>query len=116
MSKHFYSHLVSVETLIVELDSLNLTAEEKMQLAKLIDSNLHHTILDAVMSELSEEDKQKFLEHLSGTDHAKTWEHLNSKVDNIEQKIKTAAEDLKKDLHSDIEEAKRLKNQKKGEK
>ncbi len=111
--KHFYSHLIQVESIVIELDNMDLTEKEKMHLASLVDSNLHHTILDVIMSELSDSDKQIFLKHLSNNDHSQIWEHLNGKVDNIEDKIKTAIEDLKKDLHQDINEAKRLK---KGEK
>lgn len=112
MSKHFYHHLVKVDSVIIELDEMDLSEEEKMHLAQLIDSNLHHTVLDAVMSELSDEDKHIFLEHLAKNDHSRIWEHLNSRVDNIEDKIKNVAEDLKKDLHKDIDEAKRLKKEK----
>lgn len=107
MSKqHFYSHLIEIESLFVELDELELSEKEKNHLAKLIDSNLHHTILDAILSELPEGDKQKFLEHLSNNDSKKIWDHLNSKADNIEDKIKSAAKDLKVKLHQDIKEAK----------
>ena len=35
------------------------------------------------------------------------WELLNEKVQNIENKIKTVAEDLKKELHKDIEDSKK---------
>lgn len=112
--KSFYGHLISVESLIVELDQLDLSEEEKHHLAALIDSSLHHKILDAVLSELGEEEKQKFLFHLSRDEDEKLWELLNSKVDNIEDKIKKAAEDLKSELHKDIKEARQKKD--KGEK
>ncbi len=108
MSK-FYSHLVQIDSLIVELDSMDFSESEKHQLAKLIDSNLHHTILDAILSELPEADKKIFLEHLNNEDHDKIWQLLNEKVENIEAKIKKAAEDLKQDMRQDIEETKRLK-------
>lgn len=104
--KHFYSHLVETESLIVELHTMNLSEEEKTHLISLVDSSLHHTVLDAVLSELSEEDKRTVLKHLAHDEHDKVWTHLNSKVDNIEDKIKQAAEDLKKELHSHIKEAK----------
>lgn len=107
--KNFYTHLVEVESLVVELDQMDLTDDEKIHLASLIDSNLHHTILDAVLSELPEEEKEKFMQALAEDDHQKIWDHLNSKVDNIEEKIKKAAEDLKRELHEDIKESQKLK-------
>lgn len=110
MSKKFYTHLIEVESIVVELDQLNLADHEKKHLAELVDANLHNTILDAVLSELKEEDKEKFLKHLQAEEHEKIWEHLNDKVDNIEEKIKKAASDLKEQLHKDIKEAKRKRN------
>jgi Mg/Co/Ni transporter MgtE len=110
MSKtHFYHQVIEIESLIVELDKLELSADEKAHLASLIDSSLHHTVLDAVLSELPEQDKKVFLKHLETNDHPKIWTHLNDKVDNIEEKIKKAADELKTELHKDLKEAKQVK-------
>lgn len=107
--KKFYDHLIDVEELVVELDSLELTHQQKVHLSSIIDYSLHHIILDAVLSELSEEDKIKFLKHLEQNDHDKLWEFLNIKVDNIEGKIKKVADDLKKELQQDIQKSKEKK-------
>lgn len=106
--KHFYSHLVEIESLTIELEQLNLSNQEKLHLAKLVDSNLHHTVLNAVLSELSDSDKRKFVNHLTENDHDKIWKFLNEKVDNIEEKVKNAAEQLKGELAKDLKEAKKL--------
>lgn len=100
--KQFYSHLVEIESVIVELDKMDLTEEQKVHLAGLIDSSLHHTVLDAVLSELSNADKKVFLQSFKEDDHGKIWQFLNEKVDNIEDKIKKAAEDLVKEMREDI--------------
>lgn len=105
--KYFYSHLIEIESVISELDKLDLSEEEKIHLAGLIDSSLHHTVLDAILSELSEGDKRVFLQHVHEDDHGKIWQFLTEKVDKIEEKIKKAAEDLKIELHEDIKEAKK---------
>ncbi len=102
----FYSHLVEIESLIVELDKLDLSDEQRVHLASLIDSSLHHTILDAVLSELAPVDKKIFLTHLQENDHSKIWKFLNEKVENIEDKIKKTAGDLKEELKKDLKEAK----------
>lgn len=104
--KHFYSHLIETDSIAVALGNLNMSDEERLHLIALIDSSLHHTVLDAILSELSEEDKITFLTHVSDEDHSKVWNHLNTKVDNIEDKIIKAAEELKKDLHKDIQDIK----------
>lgn len=107
--KQWYSHLVETESIIIELDQMDLSSQEKLHLAKLVDSSLHHTILDVVFSQLSDEDKRKFVSHISENDHIKIWKFLNGKVKDIEVKIKKAAENLKKELHKDLKEAKKLK-------
>lgn len=104
MKQQFYTHLIEIESLIVELDKLDLTEEQKIHLAGLVDSSLHHTILDAVLSELSPEDKRVFLNYLNEDDHGKIWQFLNNKVDNIEEKIKKTADDLKEELKRDLRE------------
>ncbi len=104
--KHFYSHIVETSSLSLALGDLELTQQERVHLISLVEKNLHHTIIDAVLSELSEEDKKEFLLHLASNKHDKIWELLNKKVENIEEKILKAADDVKKELHKDIEEVK----------
>ncbi len=103
----FYSHLIQIDELVAELDKVELSDSEKVYLARLIDSNLHHAILDEVLSNLSEQDKIIFMEHLSRGDHDKIWQLLNSKASGIEEKIKKAAEEIKAELKKDIAEAKK---------
>ena len=110
MKPFFYSHLIEIESVIVELDQLDLSKEQKAHLISLIDSSLHHTVLDAVLSELSPEDKKVFLNHFKEGEHSKIWQFLNEKVDGIEDKIKTAAEGLKTELHKDLKKAKKEKH------
>ncbi len=112
MKRYFYTHLVEYESILVELDKLDLSEDERKHLAKLIDESLHHKILDAVLSELSEEDKKTFLLHHHREEHDKLWKLLNEKVDKIEEKIKKAADDLKDEMKKDIQESQRLKDKK----
>ncbi len=105
--KNWYSHLIETESIMIELDQMNLSSEEKLHLAHLVDSSLHNTILDVVLSQLSEQDKRKFVNHLSENNHEKIWNFLNEKIDGIESKIKKAAEDLKSEMNKDLKEAKK---------
>ena len=107
--KHFYSHLIKIDTLIIELDSLNFSPTQKLHLASLIDGSLHNAILDAILSQLSEEDKKLFIHHLTYNDHDKIWQLLNTKIDRVEEKIKKAVEQLKEELHKDIKDSSKLK-------
>lgn len=104
--KYFYSHLIEIESVITELDKLDLSQEQKVHLTDLIDSSLHHTILDAILSELPETDKRAFLNHLKEEDREKIWKFLNEKIENIEDKIKKSAEDLKREIQKDLKKAK----------
>lgn len=101
----FYSHLIEIDSIILELDKMNLSEEEKLHLAKLVDSTLHHTILDALLSELSESDKRVFTQHLNSGNHDEIWKFLSDKIAGVEEKIKKTAEDLKKELHQDLRKA-----------
>jgi hypothetical protein len=62
--------------------------------------------MDAVLSEMNDTDKIIFLEYLSREDNTKVWEHLHKKIENIEEKIKAAADELKIELQKDIAQVK----------
>lgn len=106
MKQQFYSQCIQIETLYVALNDLVLTQKEKEHLKQLIDTSIYHTILDAVLSELSEEDKRMFMEKLAENNHEKTMDFLKKRILNIEDKIKKTANDLVKELHEDIKETK----------
>lgn len=103
----FYTRLVEIESVYLELEKIDLTPKHKNLLADLLDSLIHHTILELVLSQLSNDDKLVFLNHLKTKDEAKIWEFLNMKIDKIEDKIKTSIEDLRLELHKDINDAHR---------
>lgn len=105
MKKHFYSHIIEASSLSIALGEMDLSHEERLHLISLAESNLHHAVLNAILSELSEEDKKEFLSHVSSDDHEKIWKFLKARIENIEEKIKKTADDLHKELHEDIKEA-----------
>lgn len=105
---YFYSHLVEIESITLKLDELNLSDSQKKHLASLIDSTIHHTILDIIFSKLSEKDKELLVEKIKNDPEDKEiMKILNEKVENIETEIKEAVSKLKKQLHEDIEGAKK---------
>ena len=104
--KYFYTHIIDTSTVSLELDNMSLTEDEKAHLLSLVDSNIHHEVLDLILSELNSSDKKTFLSFLASEDHDKVWSFLKNKVNNIEEKIKKTAEDLKKELQKDIKEVK----------
>jgi len=107
MKKHFYNHIIATQTVIMSLDNLDLSQKEKQHLLSLVEENLHFTILDTVLSMLTEEDKKLFLTHLHTNDHHKIWGFLWTWEKNIENIIRRVGEDLLKEFHKDIKQAQR---------
>jgi hypothetical protein len=107
MKTYFYSHIVKIDSLTSALDTLELTKDEKAHLLALAQSNIHHAVLDAILSELSAEDKVQVLKHVASDKHGEVWDLLNTKIEKIEDKIKAAAESLTKELHEDITQTKK---------
>jgi hypothetical protein len=104
MKHHFYSHLVEIDTVVTELEVLDLNAEEKHELVKIMETTIHHVVLNTVLSELSEEDKKQFLDHLAGNNHSELWKLLTEKVPEVHEKIKKSVHKVKKEMSEDIME------------
>lgn len=106
MKQHFYSHLIEIDALHIELDLMDLTSDERHELMSLLEGSVHHLIMDTILSELSEAEKKEFLSHVASEKHDEIWKLLK-KVKDIEHKIRQAADDLKKQMQHDIKEAKK---------
>jgi hypothetical protein len=107
MKKQFYSHLVTIDSIALELERLDMSEQERSHLLVLVDSTLHHTITQAVLDELSSEEKKVFLDHVQKGEHDKVWQLFDTRTKKIEEKIKVISEELKKELSKDIQEEKR---------
>jgi hypothetical protein len=106
MIKHFYSYHVEIDSIIIEIEPLPIKDHEKKHLIELAESQVHHAILDSILSELSGEDRKTFLSHINSKNHEKTWKFLNSILKDAEKKITAAANKIKKELLADIKELK----------
>lgn len=104
---HFYHSIVSMESLRVSIELFEFEKDEKEKLMELAERTLHHSILDLVLSELSDPDKKLFLEHHASERHQEIWRLLNSKVNNIEKKIRFEADSVAKKLHADLNRLKK---------
>jgi hypothetical protein len=108
--KYFFTKYIVIEDLIAELDSLDLSPEEKHHLSGLVDSSLHSAILDEVLSNLNSADKKTFLEKLDkDPENEELTDFLKERIGNIEDKIKKVSDDLVKELHEDVKESKKLR-------
>lgn len=106
MKNQFYSHLIEINIVYAELDSVEMSKEEKARLKELIASNVHHLVIDTVLSNLSLENKKIFLKHLATDDHNEVWKHLTSNIKGIEGKIKKIGKEIKEEFIDDIKKAK----------
>lgn len=105
MKKQFYSHLLEIDFLHEEIDTLELSSEEKDELKNHVHSSIHYTVLDIVLSALPEEHKKKFIEHVNSENHTATWEHIKMHTENIENKIKEKTVSLAKEFLEDLHKA-----------
>jgi len=107
MKKHFYSHIVHLDDIYYELDGLDLKKDEKHHLTLIVNSTVHHTVIDTVLSELHEDDKKIFLDHLHKDRHNDLYDMVRHSVADVEYKILLAIEDLKKSLLEEIKKHKK---------
>lgn len=105
--KDFYSHLIDLDDLIGELDSLSLEKSHKKDLCLLIDSMIHNLVLDHSLSKLDAKDKEEFLKLVQKDLESEVLlNFLKEKIDNFEDSLKFELDNLKKELIKDIQEAK----------
>lgn len=109
MKRHFYHHLIEIDSLFLAMDELDFSDSQRLHLSRLIDANLHHSVLDVILSQLDESDKKLFMHHLGRDDQSKIWELLNQRSEKIEEKIRAVVSEVKEELHQDIHEAKKMK-------
>lgn len=105
--KPFYYHLISITEIEIELDKLGLPEHERIELLNIAENTIHYTIVDIVLSELSEEDKKTFLEHHAKSNHETTLKFIKGKITNIEGRIRSVANNLRTELINDIKDLKK---------
>lgn len=104
MKQLFYSHLITLDDLSLELDTLEISEDERKHLLQIATSSIHYELLNTALSELPKQHKREFLKHIHNEDHEKAWHFLNDKTENIEKKLKQKADKLKEEFKKDIED------------
>lgn len=109
MPKLFYDYLINVEEVIVELDQNEISIEERTEFISIIDETLHHHVLETILSNLPFEHHQNFLTKFHKAPHDPDllmYLRQVSGVD-IEEKIKSKASEVKKEILSEIKKSKK---------
>lgn len=105
MSKIFYDPIIEIKYIYSEIEQLPLSNADKEEIVQLIEDTLHHHINHRILEVLDEEHHPIYLDHLTRAPHdEEVLKFLKDKVDEIEEHIKQAAEDLKYDLLKIIRE------------
>ena len=109
MSKIFYDHLIFFEEIEIELDKLNLGAEERHELERLVDEIVHHRVFDRILTHMPQKHHRQFLEAFHKAPHdPKLLDFLNERIEESVQKhIQDEAKKLKKELLEDIRATKK---------
>lgn len=100
--RHFYDHVVSINSIEIELNNLGLPEKEKIELLSIAENTIHYTVLDIALTSIKEEHKKEFIKHVNAESHEEAWKLLKEKTDGIEEKIREAANKLKEELIGDI--------------
>ncbi|MDP4010862.1 MAG: hypothetical protein Q8P72_01385 [Candidatus Roizmanbacteria bacterium] len=106
MNKQFYTHLIDIEELKVDLEKIEIAPHEHQELLTIAHKTIHHIVIDIVLTELDEKEKKIFLSNLSKDDHTLIWSHLKERVENIDEKIKVASRTIIEELRRDLDEVK----------
>jgi hypothetical protein len=105
--KYFYSHIIATADISLALADVDMPNEDRIKLIALAEENLHHAILDSILSQLPEEDKKIFLKHVSLDEHENAWKFINETLSDAENIILKIAKDIKDEMHTDIKNAKK---------
>lgn len=106
-NKTFYSHIIQINDITLDLAGIELTPEERLHLLALVEANVHSTIINTVLSQLSADDKKIFLKNLVEDDHNQIWTHLNQNTKDLEEKMLDSVNSLIKEMREDINKAKK---------
>lgn len=106
MTDQFYTHLIEIEYLYAELDSLDLTDSEKKELKHHVHGSIHYVALDIVLSDLAPEHKRTFIEHLNSKNHEELWIHLKQHTQGIEERLKIGIHKAISEFHEELKKIK----------
>lgn len=109
MKKVFYDHLVLIEEVVMELDTHELDPNDREELIRLADENLHHQVLDLILKELPKTKHEFFLDHFQkAPEDEKLLHYLRREIgEEIEERIKVEAAKVKKEILAEIKRTKK---------
>jgi hypothetical protein len=109
MSKIFYDQITIVEEIETELNSYQLSSDEKSELLSLVDQTVHHEVLNTILTHLPKEKHEHFLTKFHAAPHDKALlDYLKKEIKiDIEKEIFLQAKKIKRELLAEIKRAKK---------
>jgi hypothetical protein len=92
----------SLEKINLELNSLDLKANEKEKIIKMAQELAELRLLDLVLEKLEERDKELFMEQLHGGSVELAAEFLREKIANVEELLRERALLLEAEILEDV--------------
>ncbi|MFC1656775.1 hypothetical protein ACFL14_02355 [Patescibacteria group bacterium] len=101
--KTFFSHLLDTDQLITMVERLLEIEEEKLEILDMIDSTLHHRVVDKILHELDQGHHETFMsEYSRDPGNEELLFFLQKHIPNIEEKIQSESKDAQASLFEDI--------------
>lgn len=96
----FYEDQIFREEIVQELKKFDLTVEEHIEILRLADETLHIEVLDVLLSNLSKEKHQEFLEKFHSAPHDKMlFEYFGVE---IHEEIKARTKKVRRQIIGEI--------------
>lgn len=103
--KYLFEEIIQIKTVHLKLNEMDLTDQEKEELLEIMKSTIHHKVIDLILSELTDEEKEIFLEGVStGRGFSDTHKNgqfldvLKDRINNLEAKIKEKVKEAEEEL------------------
>lgn len=100
-------NLMEQDSLLKELGLTEFDAKQQDELFQLLMDILEIKVMDAVLSELNEQEKKEFTVILLGENVDSAKEFLNKRIKNLNKKLDDVVKNFKAELLQDISEAKK---------
>jgi len=106
--KVFFSHLIEVDPLIMLVEEILQAEKEKLEILDMIDSTLHHRIVDRILQELDEQHHEIFMhEYSQNPSNEEILVFLKKQIPDIEKVICNEAQLTQASLFEDIKKLKK---------
>lgn len=99
--------LLNQDSLLHELGLNDFDSKQQSELFGLMMDILEVKVLDAVLSELSEEEKKEFTIILLGESTDEARKYLDKRIKNLDSKLDDVVKAFKQELVEDVESAKK---------